>query len=414
MALAWTGCHKDKEMKAKDPVVTNVEMTVSETQARFSWQVDFAGEFHTGVEVSQNEDMNDLRRVEGTIEGNKFVAVVDDLLAGTVSYYRFVVWNKFNSFEQEVKSFSTSPYTITTTCVPAGSGTVTGEETYTVGDTCTLRATANAGYIFISWTENGNQISKDVEYSFAVTSNRHIVANFITVPSGAIKGLFTINENGDQVFFSQGNLQCHTGDSIWWRFTEHQYDTVGRYFGWGTGNNPDNSSYYDGDYTVFVDWGNNAIINGGNQAGMWYTLSMEEWQYLFDGRLDASNKYGIGNVNGVGGLIILPDSWICPSSLNFNLGFSSDDGDWLLNSYTVSQWQLMENEGAVFLPAVGCLVHGPGFYAYYGYKYWGHYWSFSGSYIPGYLQFRSTDLNSVSSCFNTYYGGSVRLVCPAE
>ena len=27
-----------------------------------------------------------------------------------------------------------------------------------------------------------------------------------TAPEGAINGLFTINENGDQVYFSQGNL----------------------------------------------------------------------------------------------------------------------------------------------------------------------------------------------------------------
>lgn len=28
-----------------------------------------------------------------------------------------------------------------------------------------------------------------------------------TIPTGAINGLFTINENGGQVYFSQGNLQ---------------------------------------------------------------------------------------------------------------------------------------------------------------------------------------------------------------
>ena len=64
-------------------------------------------------------------------------------------------------------------------------------QTYTVGDTCVLRAMPNAGYTFLNWTENGNQISKDVEYSFAVTSNCQIEANFIKVPTGAIKGLFT-------------------------------------------------------------------------------------------------------------------------------------------------------------------------------------------------------------------------------
>ena len=128
MVLAClTACHKDKEMNAKDPVVSNVEMTASETQARFSWQVDFAGQFQTGVEVSQNENMADLRRVEASKEGDRYVAVVDGLSAGTKLYYRILVWNKFNNYEQEVKDFSTSPLIkITIACVPEEGGSVTG------------------------------------------------------------------------------------------------------------------------------------------------------------------------------------------------------------------------------------------------------------------------------------------------
>lgn len=430
MALVWTGCHKDKEMKAKDPVVSNVEMTVTETQARFSWQVDFAGEFQTGVEVSQNEDMNDLRRVEGTIEGVKFVAVVDDLPAGTSFYYRFVVWNKFNSFEQEVKSLSTSPYTITTACVPAGSGTVTGEGTYTVGDTCMLRAMANAGYIFMNWTENGNQVSTEVEYSFVVTGNTNIVANYIMVPTGAIKGLFTINEKGDQVLFSQGNLQYHIGDSIW-RFVEHQYESNGGVvnappsgnewiglFGWGTGDNPMNISENNDDYSTFVDWGINAISNGGNQTGMWRTLSSEEWWYLFNGRLNASAKYGIGNVDGFEGLIILPDDWICPMDLTFNSGMSNNsNNDWSQNTYTVAQWQQMEKAGAVLLPNNNCWLHyvgiGGGGYESIGAVYWSYLESKE---VATHLHFFSTKLNTQNSRFdlNRNYRLAVRLVHDAD
>ena len=428
MALVCFGCHKDKEMNAKDPIVSNVEMTVSETQARFSWQVDFAGEFHTCVEVSQDENMSDLKRVEASKEGDKFVAVVDGLSAGTKLYYRIIVWNKFNNYEQEVKEFSTTPYTISVSFLPEGGGKVTGEGTYSVGDTCILKVSANAGYTFLNWTENGNQLSKEVVYSFVVTSDRHIVANFILVPTGAIKGLFTINENGDQVFFSQGNLQYHTGDSVW-RFAEHQYDTIGMdnnhivyngckvwidIFCWGTGNNPTNTSPYDGDYHNFVDWGDNVIFNGGNQSGMWHTLSMEDWQYLFNRRPSANFKYGIGNVQGIGGLIILPDNWACPTNIVFNPGFSSDDGDWTHNSYTVSQWQMMENEGAVFLPAAGIKQNGIGFCAYWGINYFGHYWSFSGSYeFPSCLRFDSTVLNFEDASI-AYFGRSVRLVCPTE
>ena len=43
---------------------------------------------------------------------------------------------------------------------------------------------------------------------------------------GALNGRFTINANGDQVIFSQGNLQYQASTQTW-RFAEHQYDFVG-------------------------------------------------------------------------------------------------------------------------------------------------------------------------------------------
>ena len=45
-------------------------------------------------------------------------------------------------------------------------------------------------------------------------------------PEGAINGLFTINENGDQVYFSKGNLQYQASTRTW-RFAELQWDYVG-------------------------------------------------------------------------------------------------------------------------------------------------------------------------------------------
>ena len=39
-------------------------------------------------------------------------------------------------------------------------------------------ATANSGYKFTNWTENGTQVSTNAGYTFEVTSNRTIVANF--------------------------------------------------------------------------------------------------------------------------------------------------------------------------------------------------------------------------------------------
>lgn len=66
-------------------------------------------------------------------------------------------------------------------------------------------------------------------------------------PEGGINALFTIIEDGDKVYFSQGNLQYQASTNTW-RFAEHQWDYVGEgnnnispnyngwidLFGWGT------------------------------------------------------------------------------------------------------------------------------------------------------------------------------------
>ena len=196
-----------------------------------------------------------------------------------------------------------------------------------------------------------------------------IIPDTPIIPDGVLPGLFSVSATR-QVRFSQGNLQYQASTNTW-RFAEHQYDYVGSdnrsisstysgwidLFGWGTGSNPTLSSSYPEDYGTFVDWGSNAIINGGNTTNLWRTLTSAEWEYLLNTRPGASSKLGSGNINGVGGLIILPDSWTLPSECSFASGFAIINPyhypDWKHNSYTLAQWAQMEAAGAVFLPAAG-------------------------------------------------------------
>ena len=78
-----------------------------------------------------------------------------------------------------VAHFTKNSYTITASANPSGGGTVTGGGSYEHSQSCTLRATASTGYTFINWTENGNEVSTDSHYTFNVTGNRNLVANFI-------------------------------------------------------------------------------------------------------------------------------------------------------------------------------------------------------------------------------------------
>lgn len=69
-------------------------------------------------------------------------------------------------------------YTITATANPSASGTVSGGGTIAENNTCRLNAIPNVGYNFVNWTESGTVVSTNPTYSFTVTGNRTLVANF--------------------------------------------------------------------------------------------------------------------------------------------------------------------------------------------------------------------------------------------
>ena len=218
------------------------------------------------------------------------------------------------------------------------------------------------------------------------------------IPEGALSGKFTINAGGGKVNFSMGNLQYQASTDTW-RFAPNQYDMIGSdnanisdsytgwidLFGWGTGNNPTNSSTNSGDYSTFTDWGVNTISNGGNIADLWHTLTKDEWVYLFE-----HHTKGWSTVNGVNGYVIRPD------------GISTA----VASSYTASEWATEEAAGSVFLPAA-CSRGGKTFNA----GSWGDYWSSTpyNSNDAYYLYFNSSQPYP-SNNTGRFGGRSVRLV----
>lgn len=195
--------------------------------------------------------------------------------------------------------------------------------------------------------------------------------------NGASSALFSVAENR-QVHFSRGNLQFQASTNTW-QFAEHQFDCVGEgnrqisdtnsgwidliawgTSGWNSGANkfqPWESGFYDdfypgGDYTnsltgeyANADWGvYNAISNGGNIAGMWRTMTYDEYYYLFYNCTDASEKYSLATIDGqYCGMVLLPDNWEQPVGITFLPNRSYYD-----NQYSLEQWSEMENNGAFF------------------------------------------------------------------
>ena len=263
-----------------------------------------------------------------------------------------------------------------------------------------------------------------------------------TAPTGAIDGLFSVNDSL-QVYFSQGNLQYQASTNTW-KFAEHQYDYVGNdnnnisstyngwidLFGWGTsGYNhgaicyqpwststtySDYYAYGDSFYGLYdqtgqADWGYNPISNGGNQTHQWRTLTNAEWGYVFNTRNTASGiRYAKAKVNGMDGIILLPDEWNT-STYNLN-NTNSSSASFSSNVITASTWSILEQAGAVFLPAAGVRSGTSVDMGSYGY-----YWSASvpNHYYAFYVDFRSSYLNT-NKYNSRFFGQSVRLVTVSE
>jgi hypothetical protein len=157
------------------------------------------------------------------------------------------------------------------------------------------------------------------------------------LPEGTLPGLFSVSET-QQIRFSQGNLEYQPSSSTW-RFGANQLAYGNWYtgddpysvdwisvFGWGTGNNPTLSSNDLSDYTEFVDWGTNAISNGGNEPNLWRTLSSSEMIYLFTTRTNSTNlstpnaRFINGCVSGQDGRILFLTDTITPLAFQNRTG----------------------------------------------------------------------------------------------
>ena len=69
-------------------------------------------------------------------------------------------------------------YDVSVSASPSNGGTVTGGGTYADGDDVTVKASANTGYTFKHWTENGAVVSTSASYTFKVTAARSLTAVF--------------------------------------------------------------------------------------------------------------------------------------------------------------------------------------------------------------------------------------------
>ncbi len=201
-----------------------------------------------------------------------------------------------------------------------------------------------------------------------ITEKNNEVINQISEPMAVEKkeGIFSISPR-NEVVFSKGNVRLKSSDKR--KFTDNQWDK--------------------GDLIAFDEI--QSVVDS-----IWFVLSSDEWKYLLTKRrTDSGIRYAKATVNGVFGLVLLPDDWKT-TIYGIKDGTVISKSDWT---------NKLEANGAVFLPAAG-----------YRFNNWeksvgtdGYYWSSDPEDTP-YLRFNNAMLSTSTNVFDQEYGLSVRLV----
>ena len=166
------------------------------------------------------------------------------------------------------------------------------------------------------------------------------------------EGIFSVSPR-KEVVFSKGNVRLKSSDKR--KFADNQWDK--------------------GDLIAFDEM--QSVVDS-----VWFVLSSDEWKYLLTKRrTDSGIRYAKATVNGVFGLVLLPDDWKTTI-------YGIKDGTVISQSDWTSK---LEANGAVFLPAAG------------------YYWSSDPEDTP-YLRFNNAILSTSTNIFDKKYGLSVRLV----
>lgn len=171
-------------------------------------------------------------------------------------------------------------FNINVSVSPVASGVVTGNGLYEEGQSCTVNATANDGYQFVNWTENGCVVSTNANYTFSVTDNRTLVAHFdhayvdLGLPSGTLWATCNIGANAPEDYgdyFAWGETE--TKDTYNWstyKWCNGNYNQLTKYC---TSSSFGNNGFTD-DLSVLLPEDDAATANWG---GDWRIPTREEW-----------------------------------------------------------------------------------------------------------------------------------------
>ena len=274
--------------------------------------------------TSSNPTISNSHTTNGSGTGS-FVSNLTGLSPTTTYYVRAYATNSYGTVYGNQRSFTTGQlptYTVTVSSTPTGGGTATGGGTYNQGQSCTVHATANTGYTFSKWTVNGSTVSTNANYSFTVTGNINLVANF------------TSNSSGGHAYVDLGLpsgllwATCNVGAT-----TATGY---GNYYAWGE---TQSKSTYSWSTYQYCHGSNNTLTKYCNNSSYGYNGFMDNLTTLLAEDDVATASWGSG--------------WRMPTKEEWQELYQNTTHQWTTQNGVSGRLFTASNGNSIFIPAAG-------------------------------------------------------------
>jgi len=180
-----------------------------------------SGSYNTGASVTATAFPN---------PGYSFINWTNaGVVVSASSSYTFIITGN-EALVANFKLIPSSQFAVTLSSNPAAGGMTTGSGPYNAGTSVTVKATANAGYTFTNWTNNGAIASTSSSYTFPLNANTTLVANFAlntyTLNVTAVNGAVVKNPN--QATYNSGtSVQLTATPNPGYTFTSWSGDATG-------------------------------------------------------------------------------------------------------------------------------------------------------------------------------------------
>ena len=304
-------------------------------------------------------------------------------------------------------------------------------------DLATLEDSTGPQY---KWLKAGSQegtvtiVCKAVYDGKEVTSEPVSIRIIADAPEGAVRGLFTVDQQFNNVFFSKGNLlkEQASGKYMFFDTQIGYYLHINR----PSGNPYDQvmtdlfhelelvtywHAYPMNQSRIYTDFDSDDFTTG------WYGLTTSEWDYLLFSRRGVTlngvegARFGRCSVKNAADknircIMLLPDGYVHPDGIPFpgSINLNPDNSGYSARIYTMDEMLALQDAGVVFLPLTGTYEGSSYYYNLTGGLYYtsssGHTGSSQSGAQAKAMYEGNGNIGTYTPGRNTYYYYSIRLV----